>query len=113
MPRINSIFLPITHSSGHSAIIAVEKEVRGVGKDYVKAIATSITVAGHGITFAVSAVGLCESLIQHPGTDVGSFIDEMRKIARSAHNDAKDTYNKFSAVRRALLQACICDTISI
>lgn len=70
-------------------------------------------MAGHGITFAADAVNLCEHLTQHSGADVRMFIDEMRQIARLAHKDAKNSSEKFSAVRQTFLQVRIHNTISL
>jgi hypothetical protein len=69
-------------------------------------------MAEHGIVFAVDAVSLCERLSGHSGKDICLFINEMRKIARQAHGDAKNTSDKFSDVRRTLLQVCIWDPFS-
>jgi len=96
-------FYEAKSASRHPAIIAVEKEVRVVYSDYLKAIEASVKVAGHGITFAADAASLCEYLNQAPGADVRLFIDEMRKIADQVHSDAEDTYKKFSTVRGTLL----------
>ena len=76
-------------------------------KGYLEAITTSVKLAGHGIAFAADGVSLFERPNQHPGTDVCLFIDEMQKIARLVHENAQDTYEKFSAVRRTLVQVCI------
>lgn len=72
----------------------------------------SVKMAEHGIVFAVDAVSLCERLSGHSGKDIRLFINEMRKIARQAHGDAKNTSDKFSDVRRTLLQVCIQDSFS-
>jgi hypothetical protein len=84
-----------------------------VHKDYLKTIETSVKAAGNGITLAADALSLCECLRQDPGTDVRSIIDKMRKIAGQAHRDARDTSKEFNAIRSALLQVCIRNTISI
>jgi len=95
--------IEIWYSSGHPTVIAVEKEVRVVAKNYLEAIAMSVKMAGHAITFAADAVNLCQCL-SRPSTDISLFIDEMRNIARLAHSDAKDTHERLSAIRQTLLQ---------
>jgi hypothetical protein len=69
-------------------------------------------VAEHGITFAADAVSLCERLSWHSGTDIQLFIDEMRNVACLAHDDAKNTFEAFSAVRHTLLQVCKLNAVS-
>jgi hypothetical protein len=100
------------YSSGHPAVVAVVRDPRAVGKDYVEAIEKSVKVARHGIAFAAEVFNLCEYVSQEPGTDVRLFIDEMRNRVRVAHADAKDTYKKFSAVQWSLFQVCIQNRIS-
>jgi hypothetical protein len=70
-------------------------------------------MAGHGIAFASDAVCLCEHLSRNPGSDVRLFIKEMQKISHLAHDDAQDTYEKFSAVRREFLQVCSRNIFSV
>jgi hypothetical protein len=102
-----------THSSGHPAARAVVKEIKTAAMEYSEAIATSVKMAGHGATFAADAVGLYEHLSRHSGEDVHLFMNEMQQIARLAHVDAKESYEKFSTVRRTFLQVCIWNTFSI
>jgi hypothetical protein len=96
-----------TYISSHLAVFAVEKEVKVVAGDYLKAIEISVKMAGHGFTFAGDAVRLCEFLIQDPSAEVGKFIDEMQQIARLAQGDANYAYKAFSDVRDTLIQVCI------
>jgi hypothetical protein len=93
-------------------VVSVVKEMRAVAKDYVEAVKTSAKMAGHGITFAADAVSLCERLSRHSGTDLRMYIDEMRKTARLAHDEARYIYEAFSDVRRKLLQVCKLNAVS-
>ncbi|KIM84352.1 hypothetical protein PILCRDRAFT_6595 [Piloderma croceum F 1598] len=89
---------------GHPAVVSIIKEMRGAAKAYLEAIKLSVKVAGHGITFVANAVSLCERFSWHSGTDIQLFIDEMRKVACLAHDDAKNTFEAFGTVRHTLLQ---------
>ena len=101
-----------TYSPGHPAVVSIIKEMRGAAKAYLEAIKSSVKVAGHGITFAADAVSLCERLSWHSGTDIQLFIDKMWKVACLAHDDAKNTFEAFGAVRHTLLQVCKLNVVS-
>jgi hypothetical protein len=107
------MFVFIYYSSDSPDVVAVGKKIKSVAIDYSKAIDASVVTAVYGIAFAEDVVGLCEYLTQKPHTDVRQYIEEMRQIARKAHGDAKDTYEKFRAVRRTILQVCILATICL
>ncbi|KIM84354.1 hypothetical protein PILCRDRAFT_87729 [Piloderma croceum F 1598] len=90
--------------SGHPAALAVVKEIKAATIEYSEAITMSVKMAGHGATFAAYTVGLYEHLSRHSGMDVCLFMDEMWQIACLAHVNVKESYEKFSTIRRIFLQ---------
>jgi hypothetical protein len=97
----------LTYSSGNPKVVALGGKVKTVAKDYLKVIDASVKTAGRGFAFADDAVGLCEYLTRHHDTDVSSYIEGMRRDAKNAHSDARDIVERFSTIRKELIQACI------
>jgi hypothetical protein len=77
-----------------------------VGKDYIEAIESSVNVAGYGVAYADDVINLCDHLVQELDADIGSFIEEMRRIVQLAHVDAQTTYGLFRTIRQKLHKVC-------
>jgi hypothetical protein len=75
---------------------------------YYRALDLSIKTVEDGYTFSSDSEYLCDFLIDPNNTveELQEFIDDMRKMAKQAHEDAQVMSEMFRGVRQNLNQVC-------
>jgi hypothetical protein len=75
---------------------------------YYRALDMSIKTVEDGYTFSSDSEYLCDFLLDPKNTveELQEFINDMRKIAKQAHEDAKVMSEMFRGVRQNLNQVC-------
>ena len=69
----------------------------------------SVKTAGDGSAFTTDAIDLCDFLLREDATpeELEEYISEMQETAKSAHEAATESSNKFRFVHRDLSQVSL------
>jgi len=95
-------------------VSSIIQNIREQSVVYYHALDLSIKTVEDGYTFSSDSEYLCDFLVDPNNTteDIQEFIDDMRQIARQAHEDAKVISEMFRGVRQNLNQVSLFTTLS-
>jgi len=92
--------------SDHADVSPIIQNIKEQSVVYYRALDLSIKTVEDGYTFSSDSEYLCDFLLDPKNTpeELQEFIDDMRQIARRAHEDAKEMSEMFRGVRQNLNQ---------
>jgi len=98
-----------TVQSEHPEMQPILHNIRQQAVGYYRALDLSVITAEAGYSFCEDAEQLCDFLVdpQYTVQELQEYIQDMREVARSAHEDAKTMCESFRNVRQGLNQITV------